>query len=182
MRVKKDRKTTVNKTICVENKSKMNEEDFIVVRPSLPADVTNETYAEIRQILPGFKLGDSVLLTDLEFFLVEKYKAVKADWRDIDKCTELKGVKKVNKHCQDVFCVSECKVTDEDYYSAYIIKRENCVNPSTNKDDFFRDLFLIVGSKDKKHLSSYYIGGYSYGFHVEMFVLCGKSKTNNESY
>lgn len=171
----KDKKIDITEVLGAKNIVNVNGEDFFVINPTLPPGVTSEVYTEIRQLLPNFKLGDRALLTDLEFFLVEKYKAEKADWRDIDKCTKLKGVKKFNKYCQDVFCVSECKVTDEDYYSAYIIKRENCIKPSTNKDDFFHDLFLIVGSKDKKHLTSYYIGGYSYGFHAEIFVLSGKN-------
>ena len=61
-------------------------------------------------------------------------------------------------------------VSDEEYHCAYIIKRENCVNPSANKDDFFYDLFVIVGSEDKVHLSSYYIGGFFLGPAGEIFI------------
>ena len=102
----------------------------------------NVAYNQIRYIKPAFQLGEQVHLKDLDSFLSKKYRAVKADWKDIDKCTKTK-VKRFNKHCKTVFCVSEGHVSEEEYHCAYIINRENCINPSTNKDDFFMIYLLL---------------------------------------
>ena len=146
--------------------------DYYIIHSKLSSNRMNVAYNQIRYIIPAFQLGEQVHLKDLDSFLSKKYRAVKADWKDIDKCTKTK-VKRFNKHCKTVFCVSEGHVSEEKYHCAYIINRENCINPSTNKDDFFYDLFIIVGSEDKVHFSSYYIGGYSDGLAEELFVLCG---------
>lgn len=111
-------------------------------------------------------------MTELELFLKTKYRAQPADWKDIDKCTRT-AVRRYNKYCRTVFCVSEGHVTDEEYRAAYIVKRDNLRNPSVNEDDFFYDLFLIVGSEDGEKPTSYFIGGYSEGLHEEIYVLCG---------
>lgn len=150
--------------------------EYIIYRHELSADRINKAYIQIKNIIPNFRFGEQVKLTDLEIFLSKKYRAIKAKWQDIDSCTKTK-VKRYNKYCKTVSCVSEEHVSDEEYYCAYIIKRENCISPSSNKDDFFYDLFVIVGSEDQEHLSSYYIGGFSAGFAEELYVLCGK---NNE--
>ena len=93
-------------------------------------------------------------------------------YKDIDKCTRT-AVRRYNKYCRTVFCVSEGHVTDDEYRQAYIVKRDNLRNPSVNADDFFYDLFLIVGSADGEKFTSCYVGGYSEGFCEEMYVLCG---------
>lgn len=155
-----------------DRNSSSEKSDYIVYHPGLSSDRINQAHHQIKSIIPAFGLGEQVLLTDLELFLSKKYKAVKAGWKDINSCTKTK-VKRFNKYCKTVFCVSESHVSDEEYHCAYIIKRENCVNPSANKDDFFYDLLVIVGSEDKLHLSSYYIGGFSNGLAEELYVLCG---------
>lgn len=155
-----------------DRNSSSEKSDYIVYRPGLSSDRINKAYDRIIRIIPAFGVGEKAALADLELFLSKKYKAVKAGWKDINSCTKTK-VKRFNKYCKTVFCVSEGHVSDEEYHCAYIIKRENCVNPSANKDDFFYDVFVIVGSEDQVHLSSYYIGGFSNGLAEELYVLCG---------
>lgn len=147
-------------------------DDCFVVRGKMSAERTKAALERIVAVLPDFRFGEQVKLAELDRFFRIKYKAEKADWKDIDKCTRTK-VKRYNRYCNDVFCVSEAHVTNEEYRGAYIVTRENCVRYSADKDDFFYDMFVIVGSEDGERLSSYYIGGYSDGFAEEMFVLCG---------
>lgn len=148
-------------------------EDYYIVRPEISIETVNKAIAEIRKYLPDYKGDRSATLIELDAFLSKKYKAKKADWKDIDKCTRTK-IKRYNKYCQTVFCMSECHIPDEEYYSSYIIEREHCIYPSKDKDDFFYDMFLIVGSNDGKHFTSSYVGGQSDGFLYEMYVLKGK--------
>ena len=148
------------------------DDDCIVVGGKLSAERSRAALERVKSVLPYFRFGEQVKLAELDRFLRIKYKAERADWKDIDKCTRTK-VKRYNRFCKDVFCVSEAHVTNEEYRVAYIVKRENCVRPSTDKDDFYYDMFVIVGSEYGERLSSYYIGGYSEGFADEMFVLCG---------
>lgn len=150
----------------------MKEEEMFAKGAKLSAEREKKALTDIRAVLPGFCSGDRATLVELERFLFEKYGAEKVDWRDIDRCTRTK-VKRYNKYCRTVFCVSEGHVADEEYRAAYIVKRDNLRNPSVNEDDFFYDLFFIVGSEDGEKLSSYFIGGYSEGFHEEMYLLCG---------
>ena len=145
---------------------------FIAVKGKLYEERSRAALERVKSVLPDFRFGEQVKLAELDRFLRIKYKAERADWKDIDKCTRTK-VKRYNRFCKDVFCVSEAHVTNEEYRVAYIVKRENCVRPSTDKDDFYYDMFVIVGSEYGERLSSYYIGGYSEGFADEMFVLCG---------
>lgn len=153
-------------------KNESDKSDYIIFNAKLSEKRITAALERIASVLPGFRLCESVTLVDLDKYLSERYKAIKADWKDINKCTRTR-VKRYNGYCKDVFCVSEAHVVNEEYYSAYIIKRENCVNPSVNSDDYFYDMFVIAGSEDGKSLSSYYIGGYSEGFADEMYVLCG---------
>lgn len=131
-----------------------------------------DTKKRIMKFLPNFNQNKQISLEELDKFLMLKYKAEKADWKEIDKCTRTK-IKKSNKYCKTVFCVSEGLVSDEDYYSSYIIKRENCINPSTNKDDYFYDVFIIIGSING-HPTSYFVGGHSDGLMEEMQLLINK--------
>ncbi|MCX4367461.1 MAG: hypothetical protein OSJ67_05640 [Clostridia bacterium] len=62
-------------------------------------------------------------------------------------------------------------VSDDEYYSSYVIKRENRINPSIDEDDYFYDVFVIVGSNDGKSPTSYFIGGSSDGLSEEMYML-----------
>lgn len=149
-------------------------DDCFIIRGKLSCERTRLAIERIVSVLPDFRLGDQVILTELDRFLREKYKAEKADFKDIDKCTRTK-VRRYNKYCNDVFCVSENHVENGEYVCSYIIKRENCINVSENRDDFFYDMFVIVGSEDGERLSGYYIGGYSEGFAEEMYVLSGNS-------
>ena len=155
-----------------EGKFNIDEDGFVTVTASLTAERAEAALRSINEVLPRFRAGETVTLTDLESFLTAKYRAQPADWKDIDKCTRTK-VKRYNKYCRTVFCVSEGHVADEEYRAAYIVKRDNLRNPSVNEDDFFYDLFLIVGSEDGEKPTSYFIGGYSEGFHEEMYLLCG---------
>lgn len=156
------------------SKYQNNHNDYMIFHSKLSVDRMSAAYQKIREVLPAFQQGKQVNLKDLDIFLTKKYKAVKANWKDIDSCTKTK-VKRYNKYCKTVFCVSEAHVTDDEYYCSYIIKRENLINPPFNKDDFFYDMFIIVGSEDKIHLSSYFIGGSSEGFADEFYVLCGNN-------
>ena len=153
-------------------KPDIDEAEFVAVSSALPADRAEAALARINEVLPRFRVGDVATLGELKLFLSVKYRAQPADWKDIDKCTRTK-VRRYNKYCRTVFCVSEGHVTDEEYRQAYIVKREDLENPSVNGRDFFYDLFFIVGSEDGEKLSSYFIGGYSEGFHEEMYLLCG---------
>ncbi len=153
-------------------KPDIDEAEFVAVSSALPADRAEAALARINEVLPRFRVGDVATLGELKLFLSVKYRAQPADWKDIDKCTRTK-VRRYNKYCRTVFCVSEGHVTDEEYRMAYIVKREDLENPSVNGRDFFYDLFFIVGSEDGEKLSSYFIGGYSEGFHEEMYLLCG---------
>lgn len=153
-------------------KSDIDEAEFVAVSSALPADRAEAALRSINEVLPRFRVGDVATLSELRIFLSVKYRASEADWKDIDKCTRT-GVKRYNKYCRTVFCVSEGHVADDEYRQAYIVKREDLENPSVNGRDFFYDLFLIVGSEDGEKLSSYFIGGYSEGFHEEMYLLCG---------
>lgn len=155
-----------------KNNDKIGGRDYNIFRPELSQDRALSAYKRIIAILPDFRIGESITLAELEKYLFKRYKAEKADWKDINNCTKTK-VKRYNKYCTTVFCVSECHVPDEEYHSSYIIRRNNCIDPVMNSDDYFYDLFLIVGSEDKKHLSSYFIGGTSEGFAEEMYLLCG---------
>lgn len=148
--------------------------DYVVFGSKLSAERMTAAYKRIAEILPAFRLGERVSLKDLDAFLTTKYRAEKADWKDIDTCTRTK-VKRYNKYCKTVFCVSEAHVTDDECYCSYIIKRGNLIKPPFNRDDFFYDMFIIVGSEDKAHLSSYFIGGSSEGFADELYVLCGNN-------
>lgn len=158
------------------NGNNIEKNDYYVFSYKLSDERLEKAYKRITRFLPSFKLGTRASLKDIDFFLAEKYKAVQADWKEIDACTRTK-IKRYNKYCQTVFCVSESYVTDDDYHTAYIIKREHLINPSFEKDDFFYDLFLIVGSEDKEHITSYFIGGSSEGFAEEIYVMCGKKLT-----
>lgn len=126
----------------------------------------------IRAILPAFCPGEAVGLADLDAFLISKYRAERTDWKAINLCT-LTKVKRFNTRCRTVFCVSEGHVADEEYILAYRIRHADCIRPHYNKDDYFYDMFVIVGSEDGRTLSSYFIGGDSEGFREEMFVLSG---------
>lgn len=153
-------------------KPDIDEAEFVAVSSALPADRAEAALARINEVLPRFRAGETATLTELELFLKTKYRAQPADWKDIDKCTRT-AVRRYNKYCRTVFCVSEGHVTDDEYRQAYIVKRDNLRNPSVNADDFFYDLFLIVGSADGEKFTSCYVGGYSEGFCEEMYVLCG---------
>lgn len=148
--------------------------NFNVIRGRLSEARAKSAIARITRVVPDFKYGERIALKDLDKFLKTRYNARNAEWREIDKCTRTK-IKRHNKYCDNVFCVSEAHVTDEEYCGAYIIKRENCIDPSDNADDFFYDVFIIVGSEDGIRLSSYYIGGYSDGLAEELYVLCGNN-------
>lgn len=153
-------------------KSDIDEAEFVTVSSALSEARSEAALRSINEVLPQFRAGDVATLGELKLFLSVKYRAQPADWKDIDKCTRT-AVRRYNKYCRTVFCVSEGHVADEEYRAAYIVKRDNLRNPSVNEDDFFYDLFLIVGSEDGERLSSYFIGGYSEGFHEEMYLLCG---------
>lgn len=148
--------------------------DFTVFKGKLSVERAKQAYERIKTFLPDYHYGENVRLVDLNLFLLKKYKAEMVGFKDIDKCTRTK-VKRYNKYCNDVFCVSEGHVVNKEYICSYIIKREYCNNVSENKDDFFHDLFVIAGSEDGKRLTSYYIGGYSEGFAEEMYLLCGNN-------
>lgn len=164
MKIKKKKSEKSN------NDLKIN--DLYIFNSKLSADRMNNAYKRITDYVPSFKLGSHISLKDLEHFLIGKYKAVQANWKDINMCTKTQ-VKRYNKYCQTIFCVSEGLVSDDEYYSSYIIKRVNLINPSLNRDEYFFDLFLIVGSEDKQYLTSYYVGGSSEGFAEELYVMCG---------
>ena len=153
-------------------KPDIDEAEFVTVSSALSEARAEAALRSINEVLPQFRAGDVATLGELKLFLSVKYRAQPADWKDIDKCTRT-GVKRYNKYCRTVFCVSEGHVTDDEYRQAYIVKREDLKNPSVNACDFFYDLFFIVGSEDGEKLSSYFIGGYSEGFHEEMYLLCG---------
>ena len=138
-------------------KPDIDEAEFVAVSSALPADRAEAALQSINEVLPRFGAGETATLTELEL---------------IDKCTRT-AVRRYNKYCRTVFCVSEGHVTDDEYRQAYIVKRDNLRNPSVNADDFFYDLFLIVGSADGEKFTSCYVGGYSEGFCEEMYVLCG---------
>lgn len=163
-----------------KERNKIKSDDYITIRSVVPAERLNSATQHIAKVLPAFHLEKQVTLADLEKFLKIKYKAAKADWKDIDSCTR-KNIKRYNKYCQTVFCISECQVLDEEYYASYIIKREHCIKASMDVDDFFYDLFIIIGSKDNVHPSSFYVGGQSEGILDELFVLCGKHLTKAQS-
>ncbi len=148
--------------------------DFTVFKGKLSVERAKQAYERIKTFLPDYHYGENVTLVDLNSFLIKKYKAEIVNFKDIDKCTRTK-VKRYNKYCNDVFCVSEGHVVNEEYICSYIIKREYCNNASENEDDFFHDLFVIAGSEDGKRLTSYYIGGYSECFAEEMYLLCGNN-------
>lgn len=153
-------------------KSDIDEAEFVTVSSALSEARAEAALRSINEVLPQFRAGDVATLGELKLFLSVKYRAQPADWKDIDKCTRTK-VRRYNKYCRTVFCVSEGHVADEEYRAAYIVKRDNLRNPSVNEDDFFYDLFLIVGSEDGEKPTSYFIGGYSEGLHEEIYVLCG---------
>ncbi len=153
-------------------KSDIDEAEFVTVSSALSEARSEAALRSINEVLPQFRAGDVATLGELKLFLSVKYRAQPADWKDIDKCTRTK-VRRYNKYCRTVFCVSEGHVADEEYRAAYIVKRDNLRNPSVNEDDFFYDLFLIVGSEDGEKPTSYFIGGYSEGLHEEIYVLCG---------
>lgn len=153
-------------------KSDIDEAEFVTVSSALSEARSEAALRSINEVLPQFRAGDVATLGELKLFLSVKYRAQPADWKDIDKCTRTK-VRRYNKYCRTVFCVSEGHVTDDEYRMAYIVKRDNLRNPSVNEDDFFYDLFLIVGSEDGEKPTSYFIGGYSEGLHEEIYVLCG---------
>lgn len=156
-----------------KKKVPFNIDDYYIIRPEISIELVDKTVVEIRKYLPYFKVNCRATLIELDEFMTKKYKAQKADWKDIDKCTRTK-VRIYNKYCRTVFGVSECLVNDRDYYTSYIIEREHCIHPSTNKDAFFYDMFLIAGSNDGKHFTSYYVGGRSDSFLDEMCVLSGQ--------
>ncbi len=153
-------------------KSDIDEAEFVTVSSALSEARSEAALRSINEVLPQFRAGDVATLGELKLFLSVKYRAQPADWKDIDKCTRTK-VRRYNKYCRTVFCVSEGHVADEEYRAAYIVKRDNLRNPSVYEDDFFYDLFLIVGSEDGEKPTSYFIGGYSEGLHEEIYVLCG---------
>lgn len=158
----------------MKNKGCIKIKEYVVTNNS---DISTEQIAvatkAIIDVLPNYNVSKPITLEELDGFLILKYKAEKAHWKDIDKCT-LTKIRKYNKYCKTVFCISEGLVSDDEYYSSYIIKRENCIDPSTNKDDYFNDVFIIVGSSDKVHPTSYFVGGHSGGLLEEMQVLIGK--------
>ena len=88
--------------------------NFNVVRGKLSAARAKSASARIMRVVPDFKYGERIALKDLDKFLKTVYKARNAEWREIDKCTRTK-VKRYNKYCDNVFCVSEAHVTDEEY-------------------------------------------------------------------
>lgn len=136
-------------------------------------EIINSALVEIKKYLPEYKGDRCATLKELDEFMSVKYKAQRADWKDIDKCTKT-DVRLYNEYCHTVFGISEGFVTDRDYATSYFIERKHCINPSTHKDDFFYDMFLIIGSKDGEHCTSYYVGGHSDGFLREMCVLSGQ--------
>ncbi len=136
----------------------------------LSREQAEDATERIAEFLPNYTAFAYVGLAELDMYLTLKYKAQKAYFKDIDKCTRTK-IRKYNKYCKTVFCISEGLVSDDEYYSSYVIKRENRINPSIDEDDYFYDVFVIVGSNDGKSPTSYFIGGSSDGLSEEMYML-----------
>ncbi len=155
------------------NKDMKKSDYFVLTKSNLSSEQLAAAKKRIIEFLPNFNENEHIRLAELDKFLMLKYNAEKVDWKEIDKCTRT-GIRKYNKFCKTVFCVSEGLVSDENYSSSYIIKRENCINPSTNKDDYFYDVFIIVGSVDD-HPTSYFVGGHSDGLIEEMELLVKKN-------
>lgn len=147
-------------------------DNITIVHPELSEERFLAAYRRIKNVLPRFRPGEAVGLADLDAFLISKYRAERTNWKAINLCT-LTKVKRFNARCRTVFCVSEGHVADEEYILAYRIRHADCIRSHYNKDDYFYDMFVIVGSEDGRTLSSYFIGGDSEGFREEMFVLSG---------
>lgn len=130
-------------------KSDIDEAEFVTVSSALSEARSEAALRSINEVLPQFRAGDVATLGELKLFLSVKYRAQPADWKDIDKCTRTK-VRRYNKYCRTVFCVSEGHVADEEYRAAYIVKRDNLRNPSVNEDDFFTTCFLSSEARTAK--------------------------------
>lgn len=146
--------------------------DYYQIEAEHQVEIVREIILEIRKYLPEYKGDRCATLKELDEFLSKKYNAKKAVLDDINKCTRTKF--RYKKKYRTVNFVGEGMVTEEDYYASYIIEHENCINPFEDKDCFFYDIFLTIGSKDGIHFTSFNNGGYSDDIIEELGILSGQ--------
>lgn len=115
-------------------------------------------------------------IEDLVKFLKINYLAVRIELPEINHCTQ-RGIKRYNKYCKTVNCISEGFVSDKDFIAVYkILKKDLGVNEYTG--DCYIDTIVIVGSEDKIHADSFYIGGGCRRLGLQMNILCNKIDCN----
>lgn len=113
-------------------------------------------------------------LHDIDKFLKITYYAEKIELKEINNCTK-NGIKRYNKHCKSVECISEGFVSDNKYVGTYKILRNN-MQTTDYYGDCFIDTVIIIGSDDNVHPTDFYIGGGSKKLGLQMNILCSKIK------
>ena len=157
--------------------SKGNNEYFIIDGSiQYPKEVLKSEIKFIKEAVTSYK-SKKFTIVDLDKFLKKNYFAEKIDLPDINSCTK-KGLERYNKYCKTVRCISEEYVFDEDYIATYKIKRNN-LKSNEYTGDCYVDTVIIVGSKDKVHPDSFYIGGGSERLGLQMNILCNNVYSDN---
>lgn len=113
-------------------------------------------------------------LQDMDKFLDIIYCAEKIELEEINNCTK-KGIKRYNKYCKTVECISEGFVIDNQYIGTYKILKKN-MKTTDYCGDCFIDTVIIIGSNDNVHPTNFYIGGGSKKLGLQMNILCSKIK------
>ncbi|MBQ8407166.1 MAG: hypothetical protein IJY38_04525, partial [Clostridia bacterium] len=106
--------------------------------------------------------------------LTQKYKAKKIELKEINTCLR-KRFKIYFKGCDTPLLVSEEQVLNEDYIYTYKIEAINISHDPFETERVWKDTAVIIGSKDGRTLTSFFVGFPNKSLTYELKILSNQS-------